>query len=469
MNSEHYPILINGELVNTDKVIKVINPSTEEVFASCSKATEKHLDEAVKAAQKAQKIWGESDIAIRQKLLNEIAEKISENSENLARLLTLEQGKPLDFARGEIEFAVMFCKYFASQKLKNKSLKEDASSIVELHRKPLGVVAAIAPWNFPLLIAVYKTAPALLAGNALILKPAPTTPLSTCMFGQIIREIIPKGLVNILTDENELGPMITSHPGINKISFTGCTETGKKVAESGGPSLKRLTLELGGNDAAIVLEDADPSKIAEDIFNSAMANTGQVCAAIKRLYVHHSVYEEMCSALKDQADKAIIGDGFKQGINFGPLQNKKQYEKVINLIKEAKEKGKVISGGEFSENPGFFIPITIIRDIEDGISLVDEEQFGPVLPIIKYSELEEVIEKANGSSYGLGGSVWGEDIDFATQIAKRLQAGSVWVNQHAAIGPDIPLSGAKESGIGVEWGEEGLNEFSQIQVVNVKK
>ena len=247
------------------------------------------------------------------------------------------------------------------------------------------------------------------------------------------------------------------------------TATGKKVAESGGPSLKRLTLELGGNDAAIVLDDAKPLKIAEDIFNSAMANTGQICAAIKRLYVHKNIYEEMCDALKKIADNAIVGDGFEQGIDFGPLQNKQQYEKVKNYIEEAKEKGKVISGGEIPNKPGYFIPITLIRDVEDGLSLVDEEQFGPVLPIIKFNELDEVVEKANASKYGLGGSVWSENTQVAKDIAQKLEAGSVWINHHAAIGPDIPLAGAKDSGIGVEWGEEGLNEFSQIQIVNVKK
>ena len=466
---KHYPILINGDLITTEQQIKVVNPSTEEIFSTCSKASAHNLDEAVKAAKKAQKKWEKSDLQTRQSLLNKIADVLSENSEELARLLTLEQGKTFDNAKGEVEYSIIYCKYFASQELKTKVVKEDETSVVELHRKPLGVVAAIAPWNFPLLIAVYKTAPALLAGNSIILKPAPSTPLSTCLFGKLIKEIIPKGLVNIITDENELGPLLTSHADISKISFTGSTATGKKVAESGGPSLKRLTLELGGNDAAIVLDDAKPIKIAEDIFNSAMANTGQICAAIKRLYVHKNIYEEMCDALKKIADSTIVGDGFEQGTDLGPLQNKQQYEKVKNYIEEAKEKGKVISGGEIPDKPGYFIPITLIKDVEDGLSLVDEEQFGPVLPVIKFNELDEVVEKANASKYGLGGSVWSENTQLARDIAQKLQAGTVWVNQHAAIGPDIPLAGAKDSGIGVEWGEEGLNEFSQIQIVNVKK
>tara|TARA_B110000014_G_C20126206_1_gene600184 strand:- start:4235 stop:5650 length:1416 start_codon:yes stop_codon:yes gene_type:complete len=464
-----YKLLLDGELITTDQSIEVINPANEEIIALCSKATNKELDLAIESAKKSQKLWAKTGIEERQQVLHEITNVIKDNRDQIARILTLEQGKTFIAAKGEVQFAEAFCNYFANQSLDNQLLKDDDSSIIEIHRLPLGVVAAIAPWNFPFLIAVYKTAPAILMGNSIILKPAPTTPISTCFFGELLQPIVPRGLINIITDENELGPTITRHPDIAKISFTGSTFTGKKVAENSGSTLTRLTLELGGNDPAIVMADAQPSKIAQDIFNSSMNNTGQICAAIKRLYVHQDIYEEMCNELKKIADGTKVGDGFEQGSDLGPLQNKNQYEKVKSYIEEAKQKGNIISGGEPLEGPGYFIPITLVKDIQDGAKLVDEEQFGPILPIIKYDDIDEVIDLSNSSKYGLGASVWSENIKKAREVAIKLEAGSVWVNQHAAIGPDIPLSGAKESGLGVEWGEEGLKEFTQLKILNIKK
>jgi acyl-CoA reductase-like NAD-dependent aldehyde dehydrogenase len=469
INIKNYPLLLNGELITTEQSINVINPANEEVVATCSKASEKELNLAVKSAKKSQEFWAKTEIGEKQEVLHKIAEVIKANSQEIARIITLEQGKTFIDAQGEVQFAEVFCEYFANQSLTKEVLKDDESSNVEIHRVPLGVVAAIAPWNFPFLIAVYKTAPAILMGNSIILKPAPTTPISTCFFGELVQPIVPKGLINIITDENELGPIITKHPDIAKISFTGSTATGKKVAENSGSTLTRLTLELGGNDPAIIMEDAQPSKIAQDLFSSSMNNSGQICAAIKRLYVHQDIYEEMCNELKQIADNILVGDGFEQGIDLGPLQNKEQYEKVKGYIQEARQKGNIISGGDTPEGPGYFIPITLVKDIKDGAKLVDEEQFGPILPIIKYDDIDEVINISNSSNYGLGASVWGENIQKATEVAMKLEAGSVWVNQHAAIGPDIPLSGAKESGLGVEWGEEGLKEFTQLKILNVKK
>jgi len=323
------------------------------------------------------------------------------------------------------------------------------------------------PWNFPLLIAVYKLAPALVVGNTLILKPAPTTPLTALRLGELIADILPPGVVNILADENGLGPLITAHPDIAKVSFTGSTPTGKAIMAAAAPTLKRLTLELGGNDAAIVLDDVDPKQAAEGIFGAAFLNSGQVCIALKRLYVHDSIYDELCEEVAALARAANEKDSSGSDADFGPVQNRAQYNKVCAYVENARANGNIIAGGDISDVPGFYVPLTVVKDISDGTAVVDEEPFGPVLPIIKYSSEADVIQRANNSVFGLGGSVWSADEERARQVGMQMECGTVWVNQHCAFGPNIPFPPAKESGLGVEWGDEGLKEFTAMQVINV--
>ena len=250
-----------------------------------------------------------------------------------------------------------------------------------------------------------------------MVKPAPTTPLATLRFAELIKDVLPPGVLNVITDANDLGDEMTKHPDIRKISFTGSTATGKKVMASAAQTLKRITLELGGNDAGIVLDDVDPKKVAPGIFDGAFQNTGQVCIAIKRLYVHESVYDEMCNELVELAKSAVVGDGVKQGTKLGPLQNKMQYEKVKGFLEDARKNGKIVAGGAAMDRPGYFIDPTIVRDIAEGSQLVDEEQFGPVLPVIKYSDKDDAIRRANATTYGLGGSVWSSDIKRAHEVA----------------------------------------------------
>jgi len=309
----------------------------------------------------------------------------------------------------------------------------------------------------------------LVTGNSIILKPAPTTPVSTLMLGEIIADIVPKGLVSVIVDDNDLGPVLTTHPDVAKISFTGSTPTGKAIMKSAADSMKRLTLELGGNDAAIVLDDVDPKAIAPGIFGSAFINSGQVCIALKRLYVHEAVYDELCDELAKLANDAVVGNGMEEGVQFGPVQNKAQYEKVLSYIEEGKAQGTVIAGGEAPNKPGYIIPLTVIKDLHDGCSLVDEEPFGPVLPIVKYADVDDAIASANNSKMGLGGSVWSSDLDRASQVAAQLESGTVWINQHCAFGPQIHMAPAKESGIGAEWGKEGVKEFTACKVININK
>jgi len=464
-----YKLLIDGRLVDGAAVMDVLNPATETVVAQCPRASAEQLDEAVTAAKAAFPAWARIPIAERRALILKLADCIEVHAEELARLLTQEQGKPLTEASAEIAYSIAFIRQLASHDLPVDVIEDSDSRRVELHRRPLGVVGAIIPWNFPVLIVAFKLPFALLAGNTLVVKPAPTTPLSTLRLGEMMAGIFPAGVVNIITDQNDLGAQLTSHPDIAKISFTGSTDTGRKVMASAAASIKRLTLELGGNDAAIVLADADPAKVAPGIFGGAFLNAGQVCLAIKRVYAHADIYDALCAELARLAEEAIVDDGLKQGAQIGPLQNKAQYDKVLAIIEEARADGTIIAGGDVLDRPGYFIRPTIVRDIADGSRLVDEEQFGPVLPIIRYDDPEDALARANASEMGLGGSIWSADREAAHSLAARMEAGTVWINKHLDFGPIIPFGGAKQSGLGVEFAQEGLHEFTQVHVINEAK
>ncbi len=462
-----YKLLINGELVVGDQSMDVLNPATEAVLASCPRASENQLNAAVAAAKAAFPAWSVTSIDERKRVVNTIADVIEANAAELAQLLTQEQGKPLADATGEVYGMAAFCRYFTSLDLPVEVLEDSDGKRVEAHRKPLGVVAAIVPWNFPLILMAFKLPPALIAGNTLIVKPAPTTPLTTLRLGELIREVVPAGVVNIITDANDLGAALTAHPDVRKVSFTGSTATGSKVMAGAAGLLKRITLELGGNDAGIVLDDVDPKEVAPKLFQSAFQNSGQVCIAMKRLYVHESIYDEICDELTAIANDTVVGDGLQQGTRLGPLQNRMQYEKVKELIEDAAQHGRIIAGGEVLDQPGYFIRPTIVRDIVDGTRLVDEEQFGPVLPVISYSDFEDVVARANASPYGLGGSVWGKDLERAYAVADKMDAGTIWINQHADLNPAIPFGGSKQSGLGTELGADGLAEFTQLKIINM--
>ena len=461
-----YKLLIDGQMVPGDLEMPVVNPATEEVLAQCPRASKAQLDAAVAAAKTAFPGWAATPIEERRKLIVKMADVIEANASELARILTSEQGKPLADATGEVMGMAGFFRYLGSLDLSMRVIEDSDGRRVEAYRRPLGVVGAIIPWNYPLLILGFKLPPALLAGNTLVVKPAPTTPLATLRFAELVAGVLPKGVLNVIADANDLGGEMTKHPDIRKISFTGSSATGQKVMASAAATLKRITLELGGNDAGIVLDDVDPKKVAPGIFQGAFQNSGQVCLAIKRLYVHESVYDELCEELVNIAKNAVVDDGAKQGTTLGPLQNKMQYEKVKAFLDDAHKNGKILTGGKPMDRPGYFIEPTIVRDIKEGSKLVDEEQFGPVLPVIKYSDPEDVIQRANGTTYGLGASVWSSDSKRAHKVAERIEAGTVWINTHLDMAPHIPFGGAKQSGIGTEFAEEGLAEFTQLQIIN---
>lgn len=464
-----YKLLINGRLVDGAGTMPVLNPATEEVLAACPTASEAQLDEAVEAAQAAFTSWKNTTIEERRAKLGEIADIIDANSEELARTLTQEQGKPLADAMGEIAGAALFFRYFQSLDLPVEVLEDSDTQRVEIHRNPLGVIGAIIPWNFPIILLAFKMPAALLAGNSIVIKPAPTTPLSALHLGRLIANALPPGVVNIIADNNDLGDKITTHKGISKISFTGSTATGARVMASAASTLKRITLELGGNDAGIIMDDVDVEAVAPQIFDGAFGNNGQICIAMKRVYAHESIYDKLVEQLAKLAEEAIVGNGLEQGTQLGPLQNKMQFEKVKDYIEDGRANGTIVAGGDVPEGKGYFIPPTIVRDIDDDSRLVKEEQFGPVLPVIKYDDVDEVIARANNSDYGLGGSVWSSDIDRAYEVAKKVDSGTIWVNKHADLQPHVPFGGIKTSGIGTELGVDGLNEFTQRKVINVAK
>jgi acyl-CoA reductase-like NAD-dependent aldehyde dehydrogenase len=464
-----YKLLINGEMVDGDLTMDVVNPATEEKLADCPRASESQLNAAVAAAKAAFPTWSKTAIDERKSVVLKIADVVEANAAELAQLLTKEQGKPLEDATTEVYGMAAFCRYFTSLDLPVEVLEDSEGRRVEVHRNPLGVVGAIVPWNFPLILMAFKLPPALIAGNTLVIKPAPTTPLSTLRIAELIQDVAPAGVINFITDANDLGAPMTAHPDVRKISFTGSTETGAKVMAGAAGLLKRITLELGGNDAGIVLDDVNPKEAAQKLFDSAFQNSGQVCIAMKRLYVHENIYDEVCDELASIANDTIIGDGLEQGTKLGPLNNKMQYDKVKALIEDAKKEGNVIAGGEFPDKPGYFIRPTIVRDIKEGSRLVDEEQFGPVLPVMSFADESEAIERANASAWGLGGSVWSANPERAYALAEQMDTGTVWINKHAELDPTIPFGGAKMSGLGNELGQEGLQEFTQQKIINMAK
>ncbi|EPA99412.1 aldehyde dehydrogenase family protein [Pseudomonas sp. G5(2012)] len=464
-----YELLIDGQLSCGEGSIGVIDPATGEVFEHCARALPEHLELAVAAALRAFDGWSRESLASRQSLLGAIADVIENNAQPLANLLTREQGKPLADSIWEVNGAAYIFRYYANLDIPVQVLEDSPQRRVEQHQMPLGVVGAILPWNFPMFMAAAKIAPTLLAGNTLVLKPAPSTPLTTLHLGALIKDLVPAGVLNLIADLNDLGPLLTAHPDIRKIGFTGSTQTGLKVMGSVVPTLKRLTLELGGNDAAIVLEDCDPRVVATKLFKAAFSNNGQICVALKRLYVPASLYDAVCGELAAIANRSVVGPGLEQGTELGPIQNQAQYERVLSLIESARQDGTIIAGGQRLDLPGYFVRPTIVRDINEGSALVDEEQFGPVLPVIRYQSLDQAIDSANNTQFGLGASVWSKDVAQAYAVAERLDAGTVWINNHGDVGPSIPFGGSKMSGVGAEYAQEGIAELTQLKIINIAK
>ena len=469
--AKEYSNLIGGEMVTNGAWMDVLNPATEEVIGKVPACGKDELDRAVAAAREAFKSWRKTSAEERQQAAQGIAAAIKENADELFRLLTAEQGKPHAQAQQEIYGAAGLAAAQSTLTLDDVINQDDEERLSRTRRVPVGVVGGIVPWNFPIMMAIQKIVPALIAGCTIVLKPSPFTPLTTLRIAELIRDVVPAGTVNIITGEDSLGPLITEHPDIDKITFTGSTATGKKIMEGASRDLKRITLELGGNDASIVMPDADVEKVAEQLFWSTFSNAGQICVAAKRIYIHEDIYDELSQAIAAYARNVVVGDGSEQGTGVGPIQNKKQYERVLELIQDAKDNGyKFLLGGDTDPSgTGYFVPLTILDNPPEDARIVAEEQFGPVMPLMKFSTDEEVIERANNSEYGLAGAVWTKDTEKGVKIAEQLETGTVWVNEFLHLSPFAPFGGHKQSGFGAEYGIDGLKEFTYPQVITVKR
>jgi acyl-CoA reductase-like NAD-dependent aldehyde dehydrogenase len=466
-----YALSIGGELVTTDKTFEVPNPATGEVLANAPEGTPAQLEQAIAAATSAFPAWSSLSWQERSDYITRYADALEAQKSDLARLLTLEQGKPLrTMATVEVEAAIYWVREVAKRDIPVEVLEDTDEHVVEVRHVPLGVVGAITPWNFPVLLALWKVAPCLITGNTMVIKPSPYTPLCTLKFGEIAQRIFPPGVLNVVSGGNELGQQMTEHPDIAKISFTGSTATGKRVMASASSNLKRITLELGGNDAAIVLPGTDWRELIETLFWAAFGNSGQWCIAVKRLYVPADIHKEFLEAFIAYAKDKVIGDGLDPATDLGPIQNTMQFDKLRGMLTDIRENGyRVPLGGTIDESAkGNFVPITIVDNPPDDSRIVKEEPFGPVLPILAYDSVDEVVRRANDTDTGLGGSVWGPPED-AAAVARQLQTGTVWVNEIHVHGIDIPFGGHKQSGMGVENGHEGLTEFTNTQTLMYSK
>jgi len=468
LERQEFTLLIDGEALRTEATLEVLNPATGAVLARAPAAGRSELERAVAAARRAFVPWRQRSFEERRQAIGAMAAVLRKHQDALARLLTLEQGKPLAQSRDELARAAAQSEGMAKLHIEPELISEDAERRIELRYYPLGVVGVITPWNAPINLAAGPLTSALYTGNTVVLKPSPYTPLATLALAQQLREVFPPGVLNVLSGGDELGQWMTEHPGIDKISFTGSVETGKKVMAAAAGTLKRLTLELGGNDAAIVLDDVDPQAIAPKLFFASFVNSGQVCMAIKRIYAHEKIYDALCQALAAEARKARVGNGLDPQTQFGPIQNREQYERVIGILEDTRRRGaRILAGGELPAGPGYFMPPTIVADIDESSRLVREEQFGPIVPVLKFSDEQDALRRANDTRYGLSGSVWGGDPARAAALAAQLEVGTAWVNQHRATSATVPFGGAKESGIGRQYSLLGLKAYMEPRVISV--
>jgi acyl-CoA reductase-like NAD-dependent aldehyde dehydrogenase len=461
-----YSMTINGQASRSVDTFEAFNPATEEVIAVVPDASRGQLDEAVAAARRAFPAWSARPLAERQAHVARIGDILEAHSEELMNLLTREQGKPRAGAEWEIGGSVIWCREVAKQALSDHVAEKSAGREVVTSHVPLGVVGGITPWNFPVLLAIWKIAPALVAGNTMVLKPSPWTPLCTLKLGELLREVLPPGVLNIVSGGNDLGAWLTQHPDVRKISFTGSTATGRRIMESAAGTIKRVTLELGGNDPAIVLPDVDVEVTAQRLFWAAFQNSAQFCVAAKRIYVHDDIYDAFAEALVAYARTIKVGDGSQQGTELGPIQNAVQFEKLKVLVADARKNGcKFLLGGDIPEGRGYFVPVTILDNPPEDSRVVVEEAFGPVLPLLRFNDLEDVVQRANNTEFGLAASIWSNDLPTAKRLADRIEAGTVWINEIHTFSPHVAFGGHKQSGMGIENALAGLAEYTNVKTI----
>jgi acyl-CoA reductase-like NAD-dependent aldehyde dehydrogenase len=462
-----YKLLIGGHLVAGDATMGIVNPATAAVFAQAPRASLVQMEQAVAAAAAAYPAWSASSADSRRAVLRRMADKVDGAAEELACLLVQENGMPLANARIEVMVFAGKLRSAANRDFSARVIDVAPGWQVEEVVRPLGVVAAITAWNVPLILMGAKLGPALMLGNTVVAKPAPTTPLTSLRIGALVADIVPPGVLNFITDANDLGAALSSHPDVKLVSFTGSSATGKKIVASGAGTMKRYVLELGGNDPAIVLDDVDVPRVAQILFDSAFMNNGQACIATKRIYAQRGIYDALCAELVKRARAARTGSGMEDGVTLGPLQNKAQFDRIMTMLEDAKTKGAIAGQGEAPKGPGYFVPATILKDIAEDHPVVAEEQFGPLLPVLPFEDIEDAIARANATSYGLAASVFSADAQRAREIASRIEAGTVTVNKTIGFHENIPFGGAKSSGLGVDNGVHPFAAYGQLHVLDV--
>jgi len=457
------------------KTIEVVNPATEEVIAEVASADKSDLDAAVAAARAAlDGQWGKLSARERGRLVWKIGERLMERADEIARLETLHNGKPIFESRQiEVPAAAECFQYFAgwADKIHGETIPVKGNYLTYTLREPVGVVAAIVPWNFPLLLTAWKVAPALACGNTVIIKPASQTPLTALALAEIAQEVgLPPGVLNVVTGPgSKVGQMIVEHPGIDKIAFTGDTSTGKGIMRGAADTLKKITLELGGKSANIVLPDADLDAAIRGATTGIFYGKGEVCAAGSRLLVDRSIKSEFIDKVAARAKKMTPGDPLDPKTRLGAISSKKQLETDLRYIEVAKKEGAtLVAGGgraDIGTGKGYFLQPTIFDGVTPEMTIAREEIFGPVLAAIEFADLDEAIARANDSSYGLAAAVWTKDIKKAHHVARKLQAGTVWINTYNVYDTAAPFGGYKQSGFGREMSMHALEHYTQVKSV----
>ena len=466
-------MLIDGEIVEgSGRPIPVVNPATEDVIADVGSAATEQVDEAVRSARAAFKHWRKVPVAERGEMLHELSSWITAQTDSLAVTLTREGGKPLVENKDEMGWSAACCDFYAELGRAERGRVVPSGEEGQLNlvvKEPLGVVAAIVPWNYPILLLAWKLAPALAAGNTVVVKPSPYTPLSTVELCHGFAKVFPPGVVNVVTGEADVGASLTAHKDISLIAFTGSVDTGKKVMQAAAAGLKKVHLELGGKDAFIVCEDVELDVAAKGAVWAAYLNTGQVCTSAERFYVVPQIYDDFVEALVEETKNLVVGDPMEDSTDIGPLVRAVQREKVEDQLGRAKDRGaRVLVGGDRGAfDRGFFLNPAVVVDVDESMDLMSRETFGPVAPIAKVNSLDEAIERANSSEYGLGANVYTRRLDYMLKAMEELEAGTVWFNDPLTDNEAAPFGGTKASGWGRELGTEGLDDFRQSKHVHI--
>ncbi|HEV8688136.1 MAG TPA: gamma-aminobutyraldehyde dehydrogenase [Gaiellaceae bacterium] len=467
---------VGGEWVDAldGQTMEVFNPATGEVIAEVPRGSERDVERAVEAAKKALPAWLEKTPKDRMELLLKLADVIDEHAEELSKLESLNVGKPMSIAGDEMPFSADNLRFFAgaARTLEGKSAGEYVEGYTSMiRREPLGIVAGITPWNYPLMMVVWKLGPALAAGNVQILKPAEQTPLTTLRFVELAQEVLPPGVVNVVTGDGvPVGDALVRHPEIRLVSLTGDVETGKLIAKNAADTLKRVHLELGGKAPMVVLDDADPAQVAEAVKIGGYWNSGQDCTASSRILVSERIYDDVLAESVRVVEAMKVGDPAEgDDIEMGPVISKEQQDRVLGFLERLDGGGTVVTGGGTIGDRGFFVKPTIVSDVTQDSEIVQREVFGPVVTMQRFSSDDEAIEMANGVRYGLAASVFSRDVGRALSAARKLEFGTVWVNEHLfPLASEMPHGGFKESGYGKDMSLYSMEEYTRIKHVAVK-